>query len=118
MYAPTLRMLCIPIQIAFRVKPRHRVPLWLAQGFQFLIIVHHVWLPIVNNGGKLAIVLQFVFELRHLGNYPFALLGSLLILQAVGGAVNVVDALREDDRPSFACRRMGERGWIACVVLC
>ena len=109
--------LILPVQIALRVQPGHRVPLGAAQCLQLVVVCRHVGLAIVGHGRQVPVVLQLVLEPTQLRDDPFALAALSLVAGGVRGAVDVVDALGDDDGPSLARRDVGERGRVARVVL-
>jgi hypothetical protein len=107
----------IPVQVAFGIQPRYAVPFRVASCSQLLVVCLDVPLAIVGYGRELAVVLQLVLQLRQLRNNPFAFALRVRILGAVCRAMHVVNALSDDDGPSFAGRSMRERGRVAGVVL-
>lgn len=77
----------------------------------------NVALAIIWNWRELAVVLHFVLELGQLCNNLFAFTQCLIVLSAVRGAMDIINALCYDDRPSLSRRCMRERCRITGLVL-
>jgi hypothetical protein len=84
------------------------MPLWCSKRLQFLVVSLHILLAIIGYGCEFAVVLELIFQLGELRYDPFALFDSFLVFGSPDGAVDIVNALRDYDGPSFACRYVGK----------
>jgi hypothetical protein len=107
----------VPVQIALRIQPRHAVPFRRAPCSEFLVVCLDVPLAVIGNRRELAVVLKLVLELSELRHNLLAFALRHLVLCSVRRAVYVINALGDDDGPSFARRCVGERRRVASVVL-
>lgn len=84
------------------------MPLWSSKRLQLIIVCLHILLAIIGYGRELAVVLELIFQLGKLRYDPFALFDCLLVFGSPDGTVDIVNALRDYDGPSFARRYVGK----------